>query len=627
MTKLTSLFLISAVALITACSEAPEPASSDGHPQENEAQTWTCSMHPNVQAPDPGLCPICAMDLISLAPGANSDGVVLSQEQNSNSELVTTKVERRPAIHTLDMLGRLHQDETQTAVIAAWANGRIDRLFVDYTGVEVRPGDHLVELFSLDLFNAQQDYVLALQAQEQNNGKSYLHDLSKSTVTAAESRLRQFGISQRQIDSLANTRKAQETIELKAPIGGVVVRKNAKLGQYVKEGQELFSISDLRKLWLVLNAYEKDLAWLRYGQQVEFSVDAFPGETFTGKIIFFEREVDMQTRTLGVRVEVSNPDLRLRPGMLSRAKVAVQIASDGFVHANTVIKEFVCPMHHEVGSDFAGDCVKCGMPLEPSSELGFDGSQQADDPLLIPASAPLITGKRALVYVQTENNPDGVTYEPRPIVLGPRAGDWFVVKEGLEQGEVIVAQSAFILDSEQQINGKFSMMAADQEPVVFKKAEGIPFDIQKQLGAILALYVDLAKSLASDDLIAAQSVGSQIKQQLSKIDVDQISLETFTSFRNDLSLMLDKLSVFNNQDDIEVARVEFEHLQMGATKFAGKYPYHTTIGKLAVFHCPMAFNDRGADWLQFSGEKVENPYFGAAMYRCGLEKNLVPKFK
>ncbi|MBC8371723.1 MAG: efflux RND transporter periplasmic adaptor subunit [Planctomycetes bacterium] len=633
--KSISLLLLAVAPLALVACGGGEHANHNGGgaqtaaDENTEPQIWTCSMHPNVQAPEFGLCPICAMDLIPLAPGANSPGVTLSHEANTQAELVTVVVERRPAVHTINLIGRLHQDETREATIAAWAGGRIERLFVDYTGVEVREGDHLVELYSLDLFNAQQDFVVALNSLDKASASqdNYISKLAADTVVAAETRLLQYGLSAAQIDALRTTRKAQDTIEMQAPIGGVVVKKNAKLGQYVKEGQELFTISDLSKLWLVLHAYEKDLSWLRYGQQVDFQVDAFAGETFTGKVVFFDREIDMKTRTVGVRVEVDNADLRLRPGMLSRAGIQANLASDGHVHSGAVAKEFMCPMHHEVVSDFAGDCSKCGMPLESAASLGYDAAAQTEFPLLIPASAPMITGKRALVYIQSENTPDGVVYEPREVILGPRAADWFVVKEGLEEGDIVVAQSAFVLDSEQQINGKFSMMSADQAPTSVKKADGIPFPVQKQLGSALALNVNLSKALAADDLPAALKIVSQMKQIVSQIDIDSISLDTFTDFRKDLNEMVSKLNAMSVHDDIEKARVDFEYVELNAVAFAAKYPYHTKRGKLAVFHCPMAFNDRGANWVQFSGEEVENPYFGASMYRCGLEQSLVPKVK
>tara|TARA_B110000881_G_scaffold220149_1_gene244231 strand:+ start:3324 stop:5216 length:1893 start_codon:yes stop_codon:yes gene_type:complete len=627
--KISNLILIACAPLAIIACGGGENNSSHGHSEtESESQTWTCSMHPNVQAPEFGECPICGMDLIPLAPGANSPGVTLSQEQHTQSELVTVKVERRPAVHTVHLIGRLHQDETRVATIAAWASGRIERLFVDYTGVKVRAGDHLVELYSLELFNAQQDFVVALNALDKadKSNDAYIKKLSASTAAAAEIRLMQYGIRDDQVDALRVTRQAKDTIEMAAPIGGIVVGKSAKLGQYVKEGQELFTISDLSKLWLVLDAYEKDLAWLRYGQDVEFSIDAFPGESFSGKVVFFDREIDLQTRTLGVRVEVDNTDFKLRPGMLSRAGIQAKLASDGHLHAGASDKEFMCPMHNGVTSAFPGDCNKCGMPLESlAMSLGFASVDDSAHPLLIPASAPLLTGKRALVYIQSENTPDGIVYEPREVVLGPRAGDWFVVNSGLEEGDVIVAQSAFVLDSEQQINGKFSMMSAEQQSTTLTKAEGIPFATQKQLGHALALNVDLSKALASDDLPAAKKISSQIKQVISQVDIDSVSLETFKDLRSDLNKMMTLLNNFSKHSDIEMARIDFELVELNAVAFAAKYPYHTSLGKLAVFHCPMAFDDRGANWIQFSGEKVENPYFGASMYRCGLEQSLVPK--
>jgi len=212
-------------------------------------------------------------------------------------------------------------------------------------------------------------------------------------------------------------------------------------------------------MWVVLDAYESDLQWLRYGQEVEFTTLAYPGEVFSGAISFISPMMRDGTRTVNVRVNVENPDRKLKPGMFVRAVVRSKIAAPGKVMDADLAGKWISPMHPEIVKDQPGQCDVCGMDLVPAESLGYVGvsPSTAEAPLVIPASAPLITGTRAVVYVEVPEA-DAPTYEGLEITLGPRAGDYYLVASGLKPGQRVVSRGAFKIDSALQIQAQPSMM-------------------------------------------------------------------------------------------------------------------------------------------------------------------------
>ena len=244
-------------------------------------------------------------------------------------------------------------------------------------------------------------------------------------------------------------------------MGGVVVHRNGQAGMYVQEGSRIYTIADLTHLWVQLDAYESDLLWLRYGQHVEFTTEAYPGEVFTGTISFLSPELDPRTRTVKVRVNLDNPEGKLKPEMFVRAIVRTDVAAGGRVMDPDLAGKWICPMHPEVVRDEPGLCDVCEMDLVTTESQGYMAlSGEEERPLVIPASAALITGTRAIVYVEVPGA-DEPTFEGREIVLGPRAGDWYLVKSGLAEGERVVTQGNFKIDSELQIRAKPSMMTPE----------------------------------------------------------------------------------------------------------------------------------------------------------------------
>lgn len=434
-----------------------------------DRDTWTCSMHPQVRLPNPGRCPICGMQLIPISklPSARND-------LESRDGLVTEPIQRRELFKEIRTVGKLDYSERQVAYISSRVDGRVDRLFVDFTGVEVKKGDHLVEIYSPELLVAQNDLLLALDAVDKEKPASPpTKSFAQSRLESVRTKLRLLGILDEQIAEIEATRKPTSHVKIFAPIGGTVIEKNVRAGQYLKTGDQVYRIADLDPIWLYLNIYEFDLAWVRSGQTVDVHLEAFPGETFHGSIMFIDPFLDDATRTIRVRVNIKNSDRKLKPQMFATATIHVRLRPDGTPEPTGLEGMFVCPMHPEVMQREPGKCSICEMPLEkvPERRLGLrpDPAVGRDEvpidgrTLAIPVSAVLDTGRRRITY---RLNVDGA-YELVELKLGPRAHsldesgkrrEFFVVLDGISEGDRIVSQSGFLLNSQRQIEGMPSLL-------------------------------------------------------------------------------------------------------------------------------------------------------------------------
>lgn len=488
-----------------------------------ENDTWTCSMHPQIRLPNPGRCPICGMQLIPISklPSARDD-------LESRAGLVTEPIQRRELFKEIRTVGKLDYSERQVAYITSRIVGRVDRLFVDFTGVEVKKGDHLVEIYSPELLVAQNELLLGLDAVEKEKpSSSSTKSFAQSRLEASRTKLRLLGILDEQIAEIEETRKPTTHLTIFAPIGGTVIEKNVRVGQYLNTGDQVYRIADLDPIWLYLNIYEFDLAWVRFGQTVDVQLEAFPGEKFNGSIMFIDPFLDDATRTIRVRVNIKNSDRLLKPQMFATATIHVRLRPDGSPEPTGLEGMFVCPMHPEVMQREPGKCSICEMPLEKVPERGMRGkgrgasdehaghaghsakpevqkdapaeppqrpksdeksehkndtghegqakksaakaesdeksAKPGDGVLAIPVSAVLDTGRRRITYRQTD---DGA-YELVELKLGPRAHsmdesgkrrEFFVMLDGINEGDRVVSQSGFLLDSQRQIEGMPSLL-------------------------------------------------------------------------------------------------------------------------------------------------------------------------
>ncbi len=535
-----------------------------------EAEVWTCAMHPQIRQPKPGRCPICAMDLVPVTGGggevrARAGEIRLSEAARKLAEIETAPVERRRVTVEVRMGGRVEYDETRVSRITAWVPGRLDRLYIDYTGVPVKRGDRMVSLYSPELVAAQEELLQSVLAVErlEGSGAESLKRTAEQTVEAAREKLRLWGLAPEQISEIERRGTAADRVDILAPAGGVVVRKDAVEGEYVTTGTPVYTIADLSRVWVKLDAYESDLVWVRAGQRVEFTVEALPGGKFEGEIAFVDPVLDAVTRTAKARVNVDNPGGDLKPGMFVRAVVMAAAGSDS-----------------------------AGRP-----------------PLVVPASAPLVTGERAVVYVEKE---PGV-YAGVEVSLGPRAGDYYVVREGLEEGQCVVTRGNFKIDSAIQIMAGPSMMnppAAGHAP-----RHDVPAQVGAGLDRIYAAYLSIHHGLSRDDQAEAREGADMLLGALTAVDMSLFDAGAHAAYMGLLPAIERHAEAIASAGDIAAARAAFAQVSEDVYALAASFGTGAE-GPLRRFHCSMAFDGRGAYWLQ-SGAEVENPYWGAAMYRCG----------
>ncbi len=235
-------------------------------------------------------------------------------------------------------------------------------------------------------------------------------------------------------------------------MGGTVLEKSIRDGQYVKTGDVLYLLADLGRVWLVLEIYESDLSWVRVGQAVEVALESEPQRPLTGRVGFIEPVLNDATRTVKVRVILDNQEGKLRPGMYAQALLRVPVVPGGQPAPTGLEGKYACPMHPYEVSDKPGECPECHMPLERVP--GEPGAERGRLVLAVPAEAVLTTGRRELVYVEEEPG----KYRVVAPKLGPRAGDFYPVLEGLEEGDRVVVRGNFLLDSQFQITGKPSLL-------------------------------------------------------------------------------------------------------------------------------------------------------------------------
>ena len=449
-----------AVGFLIHAALTPETAPQAASPRLEEV--WICSMHPQIRQPNPGKCPICQMDLTlqGSSSGAEREFVTTPQAV-ALMKVQTAPVERKFVTAEVRMVGKIDYDETKLAYITSWAPGRLDRLYVDYTGVPVREGDHLVYIYSPQLLAAQEELIQAARSVRdmEDSDSQLVRESTEATLAAAREKLRLLGLTAEQVQQVERSGKVSEHLTIYSPTAGVVIEKHAKEGMYVNTGTRIYTIADLSGMWVRLEAYESDLAWLRYGQDVAFTTLAHPGQEFHGRISFIDPVLDPVTRTVKVRVNVPNEDSRLKPNMFVRAVVRSGVAAGGKVMAPDLAGKWISPMHPEIIKDEPGQCDVCGMDLVKAESLGYVSPEPgAGAPLVIPASAPLITGERAVVYVEAPNA-EQPTYVGREVVLGPRAGGYYLVRSGLAEGERVVTRGNFKIDSALQIQAKPSMMS------------------------------------------------------------------------------------------------------------------------------------------------------------------------
>lgn len=424
---------------------------------------YICPMMCTPPQTEPGRCPVCAMELVpATSDGSKSDSnaVRIDPAARRIANIQTASVESMPLSHTIQAVGELSYDEGNLKTLSAYVDGRIERLYADFTGVEVKQGDRLAYLYSPLLYSSQVELLLAKKALENSRSATLKRVIqtNENLYQSSKQRLVELGMTLPQIEEIEKTGKANSRMHLCAPISGTVIKKPAVEGQYVKEGQVIYQLADLSQLWLMLELFPEDAATIRYGQKVEATVQSQPDQTFTGRVAFIDPHVDPQTRTVGVRIVMPNPEGALRVGDYARATISVPAGSkgkSGGVYDPELADCWICPRHPHVIAKEPGKCSVTGQALVPTSQYGYVSQSIAEsEALTVPRDAVLMAGQHSVLYVETEPG----RFEIRNVVLGPTCGDQIVILKGVKQGEQVATRGNFLIDSQMQLAGNPSLI-------------------------------------------------------------------------------------------------------------------------------------------------------------------------
>ncbi len=543
-----------------------------GNAEANEnGTTWTCSMHPAVRSDEPGSCPICGMDLIpadETNEGTDEVTMVMTESAMALANVQTTPVRVEAPTREVQLPGRVAVDERRITTVSAHFDGRIRDLYVDFTGAPIRAGEAMATIYSPDLISAQRELLQALKHEER----------SPSTVASARRKLRLWELSEAEIQRIEDSGAVQERVNLTSPVSGVVLNRKVSREAYVQEGTVLFEVADLSAVWVLFEAYEEDLDWLRTGQSVAFTMRSNPGHQQEATITYIDPVVNPNTRTARVRAEVSNPGGRLKPNML--------------VHGTASV---------------TGDAPK---PL-------------------VPASAVLWTGPRSILYVRVPNA-DTPRFEAREVTLGHRAGDHHVIEDGVEEGEAVVTHGAFRIDAEMQLADRRAMMnrpvgagavpAHDQGddtehdfPRPPDLTDETPEAFRARLTAILETYLQIHAALVDADEPAARDAMRTLDQELEAFDAADAPTEVRNAWDQDRREMRSHLAHLDALDDLKNVRQEFNTVSQ---VLAYSIQQFGVDGPVYWQFCPMAFDEDGAYWLS-RDETITNPYLPEDMLRCG----------
>ena len=532
---------------------------------EEAQQVWTCSMHPQIRQNEPGKCPICGMDLIPVSEGGGSEVpqlLVMTEASVKLADIQTTVVKQQVPVRELNLTGKIKVNETQLQQVIAQFPGRIERLFVNFTGEQIKSGQAVARIYSPEMLTAQRELLEAVK----------LRETVPSLYEAARNKLKLWKISDSQINQIIQRGEIQPELNIYSTASGVVVERNVTVGDYVMQGQPLLAVADLSRVWVEFDAYESDLAFINIGDRVSFTVASLPGKNFSAKISFIDPLINPETRVATVRAEVDNKGRLLKPEMFVRGSIESNLAPAG-------------------------------------------------DEMVIPKSAVMWTGTRSVVYVKIPET-DVPTFEYREVVLGSRFGDQYIVKEGLIEGEQVVSQGTFTVDAAAQLQNKSSMMnkhiTLKNQPVAapaatFDFTDETPQEFKKQFSRAVDSYLDLKDALVASKPAEAEKSAGSLLNNLSKINMGLLKGKAHEVWMTYLEVLNTESKRIHESDNIDQQRKFFinlsRHMIFAAKTFG-------TSESLFIQHCPMADNDRGADWLSRE-QQIRNPYYGDMMLTCG----------
>lgn len=541
----------------------------------NGETVWTCSMHPQIRQGEPGSCPICGMDLIPLeddnGEGIDPMAITMSPTAMQLADVVTAKVGSESAMKAIRLNGKVQEDERLIFSQSTHFPGRIEQLSVNFTGEFVSKGSVIANLYSPQLVTAQEELFEAYKIRESQ----------PNLYRAAREKLKNWKLSENQIDQIISTGKVKDQFPILADQSGYVMSKKVNLGDYVNGGQILYEIANLSRVWVLFDVYENDLSWIKKGDSIQFIISSLPGQNFKGKIDYIDPVINPKTRVTKARVVVNNEDRNLKPEMFASGEVKAVLGSTG-------------------------------------------------NKITVPKSAVMWTGKRSVVYVK-ESTDQGMHFKMREVTLGPALGNAYVIEAGLEQGEEIAVNGTFSIDAAAQLAGKPSMMSRQTASPEGKtdhsehQMEGqmrvnesdqvyeSDLKFKEQLQAVFTAYLPVKDALIQSDAKTAGREAKSLQVAIDKVDMKLVKEEAHMEWMKDLEVLQEATRGIVNETEVEKARTMLSPLSDQLFHTLKKFQIEVDGYRQ---YCPMAFDNKGAFWLSDS-DKILNPYFGDAMLTCG----------
>ena len=417
--RIVVVMAVTAVVLFAMYQYWPSRRSFGRLSNVNSEARWSCPMHPQLQRAEKGTCPSCGMPLVRIAPNDNSidkqqplslpdsaiDQIKVAPEEVARLAITTQKAEQRLLVREFEVDGKVDADEERLVAVPSRVAGRIEKMYVGVTGQTIHKGDPLYLIYSPSLVAFQEEYLLALSNRQRLQSSPYaqVQENALQLVEAARKRLAFAGFTAEQVHQLEQAGHTQDEVTFQATMAGTVMKKHVVQGTYVEQGDPIYTLADLSKVWVLARVPEHEISWITVGQKVRITIVSLPAEIFSGAVTFIDPVVDPETRTVRVRTEISNYYHKLKPEMFGRVKIR---------------------------------------------------SVSSKPVLSIPGSALIDASPLPLVYVEKENG----FFVARQVTVGQETPEYIAILDGLAEGERVVVRGNFFVDSQRQLHKGSSVL-------------------------------------------------------------------------------------------------------------------------------------------------------------------------
>ncbi len=525
------------------------------------------------------------MDLIPLENEQDEEidamAISMSPTAMELADVRTAKVALADPVKHIRMSGRVEADERLVFSQSSHLSGRVEKLMVSYTGEYVRKGSVIASIYAPELVTAQEELLEAYKTKETR----------PQLLNAARAKLKNWKLTDSQIEEILQRGSPETEFDISTDVSGYVTAKKVNRGDYIGRGETLYEITDLSKVWVLFDLYEKDINWISRGDKLSFTVASLPGKSFESEILYIDPVIDPATRVAKARAEIVNRNRELKPGMFVSATVQAEMA------------------------DYAQS-------------------------LVVPASAVMWTGKRSLVYVKSDTG-QSLSFMMREVTLGPSLGDSFIIESGLQEGEEIAVAGTFSIDAAAQLAGKPSMMnpeggavmtghnhgAADMSEGEEQEEASLPSgdvetdpEFTAQLTEVYNAYLLMKDAFVATDAEKVKEEAEKVRGKLDRVDMSLLQGDAHMLWMYHLEILNDNIDLIAGSGNIEEQRAAFIDFNRAFYKSVSTYG----LNKEEVYYqyCPMADNDRGAYWLSQT-EEIRNPYFGDVMLKCGETREVL----